>query len=152
VAKAISEFFRELGFPLRNVRWSWGARNDGVVLLRTWEDEYSGKARTVTVLRDSSAYLESDSFGLDERIVHLKSLWQGDLAGYTVIATVKDATSRPREIKSYREDAVFAIKQLMARPDGSIAAVLGDVVSIAKLALHAQSHKTVPGDGPFPGR
>ncbi len=43
MAKVISQFFRDLGYPLKNIRWSWGARRENVIVLRTWEDEYSGK-------------------------------------------------------------------------------------------------------------
>jgi hypothetical protein len=101
-------------------------------------------------LQEQAAHQETDSFGLDERIVQLKSLWQGGVAGYTVIVEVKDRTARPREIKDYREDVVFAIKRLEARSDGSIAAVLSDMVPVGSLRQHALSHKTESGDGPFP--
>lgn len=149
MAKAISLFFADLGFLLRN-RWSWGARSGDVLLLRTWADEYTGKDRKVTVLREPAAHQLSDSFGLDERIVQLKALWRGGVAGYTVIATVKDKDVRPRQIKEYCDDAVFAIKQLELRADGSLAAVLRELVPIATLAQHAQTHRTAPGEGPFP--
>jgi hypothetical protein len=150
MAKPISQFFAELGLPLRNIRWSWGARSNGIVLLRTWQDEHSGKERKVTVLREPAAQQKTESFGLDERIVQLQSLWQGDVAGYTVIAEVKDPAVRPREIKGYRDDVVFAIKQLEVRADSSVAALLSDVVPVAALMKHAQTHKTEAGAGPFP--
>lgn len=150
MAKAISQFFADLGFPLRNIRWSWGARNGDIVLLRTWQDEYAGRERKVTVLREPAAHQMKDSFGLDERIVQLGSLWQGEVAGYTVIVEVKDKAARPREIKDYREDVVFAIKRLEVREDGSLAAVLSDMVPVANLRQHALTHKTEPGDGSFP--
>jgi len=121
-AKPISQCFADLGFPLRNIRWSWGARSGDVVVLRTWQDEYVSRERKVTVLREPAGYQESDSFGLDERIVQLKSLWEGEVAGYTVIVEAKDRAARPREIKDYREDVVFAIKRVVARSDGSLAA------------------------------
>ncbi len=150
MAKPISQFFADLGFPLRNIRWSWGARSGVVVLLRTWQDEYVSRERKVTVLREPAGLQETDSFGLDERIVQLKSLWEGEVAGYTVIVEVKDRAARPREIKDYREDVVFAIKRLVARPDGSIAAELSDMVPVASLNTHAQTHRTEQGEGIFP--
>ena len=61
-------------------------------------------------------------------------------AGYTVIATVKDKDARPREIKEYRDDAVFAIKQLELKPDGGIAAVLIEPVPLAQLAQRRDDH------------
>jgi len=114
MSKPISQFFADLGFPLKNIRWSWGAKNvDGTaLLLRAWDDEYSFKHKTVTALREPERYLVSDSYGLDERIVQLKELWAGGIAAYVVIATVKDADEHPREIKDYREDAVFSVERL----------------------------------------
>lgn len=150
MAKAISRFFAELGFRLRNIQWSWGARRGNSILLRTWQDEYAGRERKVTVLREPAAHLLTESFGLDERIVHLKALWLGEAAGYTVIMEAKDKDVRPREIKGYRDDVVFAIDRLEARPDGGIVAVLGDMVSVAKLREHEQTHRTASADGPFP--
>jgi hypothetical protein len=152
MAKPISQFFSGLGFPLRNIRWSWGAKNAGgkALLLRAWDDEYSFMAKTVTVLREPERYLTSDSFGLDERIVQLKGLWAGGLAAYVVIATVKDAAAHPREIKDYREDAVFAVKRLALREDGAIVAEVSELVAVSALKEHAASHLTEAAVGAFP--
>lgn len=151
-AKAISVFFEALGFKLRNVRWSWGARSeDGqALLLRTWSDEFSVKDRTVAVLREPERYLESDSYGLDERLVHLHELWEGRVAGYVVVATVKDEAAHPREIVYYRDDAVFPIIQLTQREDGSILARLQGPVAVSALSAHRATHRTQAADGPFP--
>jgi len=50
MAKVISQFFSDLGYTLRNVRWSWGARQGDAILLRTWDDEYTFKERKLRVL------------------------------------------------------------------------------------------------------
>lgn len=152
MAKSISRFFSDLGLPLNNIRWSWGARAGDLLLLRTWADEFKkeGDVRRVTVLRDASGYRNADSYGLDERYRHLEALWAGGVAGYTVVATVIDAAARPREIKDYRDDGVFSIKRLEPRADGSLAAALGAFVPLKDLAVHAQTHRTAVGDGPFP--
>lgn len=150
MAKPISKFFADLGFPLRNIRWSWGARIGDVIVLRTWQDEYRARERKVTVLREPAALDLSESFGLDERIVQLKALWGGEVAGYTVLAEVRDRAERPRHIKDYREDVVFPIKQLELQPNGSIAAELGDPVAVVKLREHSEARRTAPGEGPFP--
>lgn len=152
MAKPINQFFAGLNFPLRNIRWSWGAKNaDGTaLLLRTWDDEYSFKAKTVTVLREPERYLVSDSFGLDERIVQLKELWAGGLAAYVVIAMVKDAAAHPREIKDYREDALFAVKRLSVRDDGAIVAEVSEMVPLASLAQHMETHHTEAAIDTFP--
>jgi hypothetical protein len=112
VAKVISQFFADLGHPLRNLRWSWGARHNDSILLRTWDDEYAFKEKKLRLLDKVDVDVRSDSFGLDERIVQLKALWGGGLAGYTVIATAKDKHAATREIASYRDDAVFPLIRL----------------------------------------
>ncbi len=152
VAKPISRFFSDLGMPLNNMRWSWGARSGSLLLLRTWADEFKkeGDVRRVTVLRSASGYRNADSYGLDERYRHLEALWAGDVAGYTVMATVVDPKARPREIKEYRDEGVFSIESLEMLADGSLAAVLGAFVPLKDLAVHAQSHRTAAGAGPFP--
>src|SRR4051794_31535353 len=37
----MADFFESVGAPLRNVRWSWGARRpkDGAIFLRAFKDE-----------------------------------------------------------------------------------------------------------------
>lgn len=147
--KVISQFFSDLGFPFRNIRWSWGARSGEAILLRTWDDELVFRERTLRVL-DMADADERDSYGLDERIVQLKALWNGGIAGYTVIATAKDKHARPREIVAYRDDAVFALSRLERTPNGDIIGIVGDLVPIQALAQHAQSHRTLPGEGVFP--
>ncbi|MBV8037359.1 HNH endonuclease signature motif containing protein [Roseateles sp.] len=152
MAKPISQFFAGLDFPLRNIRWSWGAKNASgtALLLRAWADEYSFKAKTVAVLREPERYLQSDSFGLDERIVQLQELWTGALAGYVVIATAKDAAAHPREIKDYRDDALFAIKRLSVREDGAIVAEVNELVPVATLSQHMAAHRTEASADAFP--
>lgn len=150
MAIPISQFFAKLGLPLRNVRWSWGAKDGAVLLLRTWADEFSSKERSVRVLRDPGEFQYSDSYGLDERIGHLESLWTRDVAGYTVIATAKDPKKSPREIKEYRDDVVFPIDLLDVVQTGHIRALLGQPVSVRELHKHAQQHRTTARQGPFP--
>lgn len=152
MVKPISQFFSGLDFPLRNIRWSWGAKNaEGTaLLLRVWDDEYSFKNKTVTVLREAERYMASDSFGLDERIVQLKELWSGGLAAYVVIATVKDAAAHPRKIKGYREDVVFSVKQLSLRDDGLIVAEVSELVPVAALRQHMAAHRIEAVTGAFP--
>lgn len=148
--KVISQFFVDLGYPLRNIRWSWGARSGDAVLLRTWNDEYAFKKRKLRVLDMLDTHRPSESFGLDERIVQLKALWGGGVAGYTVIATARDKDASPREIVAYREDAVFALSRLGQDQNGDIVAFVGDLVPIATMAQHALTHRTAPGEGVFP--
>lgn len=150
MAKPISKFFAGLGFPLRNLQWSWGARSGDTIVLRTWQDQYRGRDRRVTVLREPQALELTESFGLDERIVQLKALWAGGIAGYSVIVEVVDKDAKRRRIKDYRDDVVFPIKRLELQPDGSIAAELAGPIPVAQLSNHSQTHRTAAGEGPFP--
>ena len=152
MAKSISRFFSDLGLPLRNIRWSWGATAGSTLLLRTWSDEFSRdeSVRRVTVLREPAGYRAGDSYGLDERYRQLEAVWAGGVAAYTIMATVKDPAVRPREIKEYRDDGVFCIDRLEMRPDGKLAAVLGAFAPLRELAAHAQTFRTAAGEGPFP--
>lgn len=146
--ESVTKFFARLGFPLHNSRWSWGARADLGVLLTTWEDDLDKSGHFVRVgwwrlqVRSSA--------GLNERLDHLRMLWSGGLAGYTVLATAKDAEARPRKIESYDSENVRAIVSLTARPDGSIWAELGENVSVNRLKKHAANHRLVPGEAAFP--
>jgi hypothetical protein len=133
--ESISKFFKRLGFPLHNTRWSWGAHSD---------------ERFVRVLGWKAGATRNASTGLDERIDHLRTLWAGGLAGYTAVATAKDINARPRAIRFYDTENVRAIVSLAAQPDGSIWAELGETVSVKRLAKHAVRHRLIPGDGAFP--
>lgn len=148
--KPITQFFQDLKLPLKNARWSWGAQNENTILLRTWEDEFSLREKRVVVLREPAGYQDRESYGLDERIRHLRTLWAGGVAGYSVIATAKATDVPKREIKGYREDKVFVIDRLEARADGAIVAVLGGMVPADDLATPQIQHVTAPSEGPFP--
>ncbi|WP_028081469.1 HNH endonuclease signature motif containing protein [Solimonas soli] len=146
----ISKFLVRLGFPLRVVRQSWGAHSDFGVLLTTWADDLDESGHFVQVLGSKAWRETKPSWGLSERIDHLRALWSGGLAGYTVIATAKDTKAHPRTIQSYDAENVRAITSLVVRPDGSIWAEVREDVPVGRLKKHAASHRLVPGDGPFP--
>ena len=148
--KPITQFFLDLGLPLKNARWSWGAQAGNTILLRTWADEFSSRERRVTVLQEPAGYQERESYGLDERIRHLRILWGGGVAGYAVIATAKATDVPKREIKEYRDDKVFIIDRLETRADGAIVAVLGGLIAVGALVEHQGQHLTAAGAGPFP--
>lgn len=144
----ISSFLARLGFPLHNTRWSWGARSDLGVLLTTWEDDLDETGRFVRVLGWRSQ--KRSSSGLNERLDHLRTLWSGGLAGYVVVAKAKDTKAKPRKIQSYDSENVRAIVSLVAQPDGSVWAEIGDAVPVKKLKKHAVRHRLIPGEGAFP--
>lgn len=100
------------------------------------------------VLQRPEAYLGRDSYGLDERIRHLRQLWDGSSSGYAVIATAENLNAHPRKIGSFREDAVYVIDRLETNEDGAIVAVLSGLVK-DDLFEHAHGHKT-KAEGEFP--
>jgi len=146
--KPISRFFADLGMPLRNDRWSWGAQQNNVMVLRTWSDQYDLKARRVAVLRVQTL-AESVSVGLDERIQHLKAIWRGGIAAYTIIATAEDPMVKRRTIKSYRDD-FFPIEAIEVADDGSMFARCGRYISQREFPRHAEIYLTDGGAGAFP--
>jgi hypothetical protein len=83
------------------------AQTENTILLRTWADEFSSREK-----RDAArpaSYQDRESYGLDERIRHLRTLCAVGVAGYRVIATAKATDVPKREIRDYRGDKVFVI-------------------------------------------
>lgn len=149
----ISQFFTGLGLKFRNNRWSWGAQQGNVILLRTWSHEQNFKERKVIVLQDTShyeGYGTDVSHGLDERIKHLDAIWVGGIAAYLVMANAEDTNVFDLTIKDFREDIVYAISHLAATPEGGIAAVFSGMVPVADFRKHALTHRCRPGEGPLP--
>ncbi|XRQ26830.1 HNH endonuclease (plasmid) [Ralstonia pseudosolanacearum] len=133
--------------PLYNDRWSWGAERDNVIVLRVWDDQYNVRARRVVVL-DQQTLLESASAGLDERVQHLKAIWNGGVAAYAVIATAVDPSVDDRSIKFYRDD-LFAIESLEVDDKGTFYACFSSVLSPSEFRGDAATHRTAVGVGPF---
>lgn len=148
--KSISQFFNDLGLPFRNQMWSWGARRDNVVVLRTWADEYDVSSRRIAVLR-RDMLLGDPSAGLDERVQHLKAIWTGGIGAYAIIATAQDPVAKRRQIASYRDD-LFPIEAVEEGADGTLYARCAKrtYVSSRDFARHSETHRTQAGDGPFP--
>lgn len=153
MAVSVSKYLAELGLPVRNSRWSWGSEAGSTVVLRTWEDRYTtvGDLHRVEVLGPPMHRRGITSPGLTERIRHLRGLWSGGKAGYTVVASAKDVNARPRKVVRFLDDgAFFAIERLELMPDGSISAILGEPVKSERLHAHAQRHRTKAGKRAFP--
>jgi hypothetical protein len=76
----MAQFFESLGAPLKNVRWSWGARRpkDGVIFLRAWKDEY----------------------GYRERQAHIRQIESGARC-VIVMCEAQDASASPRALKTF---------------------------------------------------
>jgi len=104
-----SEFFRSLGAPLRNSRWSWGAyRTDGSLVLRIWKDrirEFDG--RSFAMLTHHSRYAHNQGNpGYKERNRHVEEI-RGGTRCYMVICQVEDIAATPRQIRSFEQGSVY---------------------------------------------
>ena len=149
-ARGIGRFFEDLGFPLRNSRWSWGSNNGNAVLLTVWDDKRNFVGRYARVLGARSAGPRTLSPGLSERIDHIRTLWAGGLPAYLVLAKAKDKGAKQRAIESYDDSKVWAVESLHAMEDGSVWAELGDAVPVGKLARHSLRYRVRPTPGEFP--
>ena len=70
-SNAISWHFEDLGAPLHNIVWSWGAlsREKRDVFLRVWEDEIQHKDGEIIVqLSLHSKFIGGRNYGYNERI------------------------------------------------------------------------------------
>jgi len=105
----LSTFFKSLGAPFVNARWSWGAvrADDGVLFLRVWEDDVRriDDAQWVRVAANAQ-YAGSSDEGWLERQKHLDSI-RGGAKCFLVFVFAKDKTSVPRDVKGFLDDAVI---------------------------------------------
>ena len=104
-----SEFFKRLGAPLKNTRWSWGAlRTGGALVLRVWEDrtrEFDG--RRFAMLTHHSKYANNQGHpGYKERNRHVEEV-HASTCCYMVMCQVKDVAATPRQIRSFDQDNVY---------------------------------------------
>lgn len=103
---AISDVFAEMGAPLKNTRWSWGAVRpaDDAVVLRVWQDETRSKAFRVTkhaVFAD-----DLNNLGYQERLEHLRMIRDG-CASFMIVCIAKDVMAIPRKIRGFNAGVVF---------------------------------------------
>ena len=150
MASNITSLFIECGFPLRNSRWSWGARNNIGILLRTWTDQLSGNGKYVPVLRKQSAERLNFTLGYQERVSHLRAMWAGDIAGYLLMVSPEDDSVSPRKIRSFEADKVIAIKSLVVVDGDNIWAELGEEVKVPAIHRHAVKFRTFASSDVFP--
>lgn len=102
---SISAFFEDLGSPLNNIMWSWGAirNSDKSVFLRVWQDgtyrfEHLGKSY-YTWLSDVT---ETDqSLGAAERRRHIDLIKNEGYKVYMVMCVAEDDEADTRKIKEF---------------------------------------------------
>lgn len=128
--KNITQFFKQdLGAPLNNQQWSWGALDErGRVFLRVWQNDWEQKARRCLAIAPEW----SNSLGFNEREKHL-SLIEGGSPGYLIVCNGEvNASTGKVFIKEYREDKVFPIASIERAGDNAFAR-WSDPVTVASL-------------------
>lgn len=112
---SLTDFFKKIGAPLGNNRWSWGGvRADGSVVLRVWQDEtiaLNGK-RYARVTYHEKFKGHENNLGYQERLHHI-ALIQSGAKSYMVMCLAADVTAHPRKIRSYNEKEVFVGGELI---------------------------------------
>jgi hypothetical protein len=101
-----TQFFKWLGAPLHNERWSWGSvREDGVIFLRVWQDEttrHDGR-RYMRVTKHAIFADDLGNSGYRERLKHLDAIREKGRS-YMVMCTADPKKLPEREILIYDED------------------------------------------------
>ena len=101
--KTLSAFFLEISAPLRNVRWSWGAkRADGSIVFRAWNDELlpDGKGRLIRLTNHAFYDGLRRNNGWNERLRQIEEVRQGAPA-FVVICEARKPLTTPRKLVSY---------------------------------------------------
>jgi hypothetical protein len=109
MAVTITNFFKHLGAPLKNLNWSWGAqrKEDGTIFLRVWNDETrkDGRGEWAQVAWRVGDF--SSSPGHNERMKHLE-LVQSGAPCFLVLLDADDITAKRRTIRRY-EDRIVGV-------------------------------------------
>jgi hypothetical protein len=119
----ISALFRQVGAPLKNVRWSWGAvrERDGAVFLRVWQDEtktINGTLITRLTANQVFAADDPDNYGYQERLMHVQ-LVQGGASLFVIMCHAEDPKAHPRQIAGFDRRELFVGGEWMER-DGEV--------------------------------
>jgi hypothetical protein len=105
-----TDFFKWLGAPFSNARWSWGAmrESDQALFLRVWQDEtrkIDGKLHVMVTARQWYAD-HPNNLGHVERLRHLEAIRVG-AHSYAVMCVAKDIEASPRVIHTFNRDELF---------------------------------------------
>ncbi|MFM2272611.1 MAG: hypothetical protein RL702_1676 [Pseudomonadota bacterium] len=130
---SITKHFSQIGAPLVNVRWSWGAHGRcGRTVVRAWKDEsIDAKGGRYIRLINHAAYEQKQSHpGYRERQRHIEGLRQGNPT-YAIILEVKDPLAKPRTIKIFDRGGMWELGDLIS-VEGDDYARLVRYVSLAE--------------------
>lgn len=109
---SLTDFFKLLGAPLVNSRWSWGAQrpSDGAVFLRVWQDlkRFEGEQRFMLLDRHGNGNdpEASSNLGYQERRRHIEEIRAGKRC-YLVMCIAKDTEARPRAVREFHDEDIF---------------------------------------------
>lgn len=106
---SVSQVFRRIGAPLKNMRWSWGAVSDnGDVYLKVWADEFDRvDGRLWARLTRHSAFAQNPGHpGWLERKRHVAMVQQG-AKSFAIKCRAKDTNANPRTIASIDDKRLF---------------------------------------------
>ena len=107
MSKSITDNFKYLGLPLVNQRWSWGASNDDVVVLRVWKDHTrKGPHGIITTLLWHRERWKDDN-GAIERKKHIAEIEAGKTCFVIVCRDENLDNDKPRKIAPSRNRPVF---------------------------------------------
>jgi len=119
-----SAFCKSIGFPLKNVMWSWAAMSDGrdKALFTIWEDQIA--------LGEYHLWHPSDSYadrpGARERKQIAIEMIERNLRAYGVVCIASDPKADPRKRIGYDPHTLLKLK-LVSRGDEIIARIVGEV-------------------------
>jgi hypothetical protein len=110
----ISQFFADIGAPLTNPRWSWGARRerDGAVFLRVWQDLKFVRDGATWVLVHEPWMNDKRILGHEERARHVAAVSAGAPC-YLVMCVADDIEAKQRKIREFNEEQVFTGGELL---------------------------------------
>lgn len=126
MSKSITKTFEQLGVPLVNQNWSWGASNDRVVVLRAWKDQArmdTQGALNVLVWQDwwSKGSSGRVSLGGKERLRHLKETEAGKPCYVVIISDRWDGKEDPkRSIVPSSSRPIFRAGTLQRDANGEV--------------------------------
>jgi hypothetical protein len=105
-----TQYFKWLGAPLVNPRWSWGSvRSDETVFLRVWQDEtlkHEDKRYYMRVTKHEAFAQDQDNLGYQERLKHIELVRKGAKC-YLVMCEANPEKLPEREIKDFNANEVF---------------------------------------------
>ncbi len=112
----ITANFEYLGVPLKNKRWSWGASNEDVVVLRVWQDHRrKGPAKTMTTRIWHREWKVTP--GLNERKKHIAEIEAGKACYAIVVRDENLGTGKDRKIAKSPNRAIFLCGSVIHEDD-----------------------------------